>query len=161
MRVRGVLGLLRSAVLSTCRSWRMRLWGTIRYAQVGRCFHAKELCVAHSGQCAKLSSPRPDVCKSPSSKVMVVDDVSSTCLSPKQTPRPSARNVHMLARVQPLLQAGVSLCPVKVARKLYQGALHHNPVDVVEECPDVDRCRKCLRSLASSWTSGDVQILDP
>ena len=105
MRVRGVLGLLRSAVLSTCRSWRTRSWGTSRYAQVGPCFHAKELCVAHGGQCAKLSFPQPDVCKSPSSKVMVVDDVSSTCLSPKQTPRHLARNVHMLAHVQQLFQA--------------------------------------------------------
>ena len=32
--------------------------------------------------------------------------------------------------------------------------------DVVEDCPDEDRSRKCLRSLALSWTSGDVQTLD-
>ena len=31
---------------------------------------------------------------------------------------------------------------------------------VSEECPEVDRCRKCLRSLASSWAGGDV-VLDP
>ena len=28
--------------------------------------------------------------------------------------------------------------------------------NVLEECPEVDRCRKCLRSLASSGASGDV-----
>ena len=32
---------------------------------------------------------------------------------------------------------------------------------VLQECPEVHRCRKCLRSLASSWANGDVQVLDP
>ena len=32
---------------------------------------------------------------------------------------------------------------------------------VVDGSPDVDRCRKCLRSLAARWSSGDVQVLDP
>ena len=32
---------------------------------------------------------------------------------------------------------------------------------VVEGSPEIDRCRKCLRSLAASWSSGDVQVLDP
>ena len=27
--------------------------------------------------------------------------------------------------------------------------------------PEIDRCRKCLRSLAASWSRGDVQVLDP
>ena len=32
---------------------------------------------------------------------------------------------------------------------------------VVDGSPDIDRCRKCLRSLAARWSSGDVQVLDP
>ena len=32
---------------------------------------------------------------------------------------------------------------------------------VVEGSPEIDRCRKCLKSLAASWSSGDVQVLDP
>ena len=32
---------------------------------------------------------------------------------------------------------------------------------VMEESPEVNRCRKCLRSLASSWANGDVLVLDP
>ena len=32
---------------------------------------------------------------------------------------------------------------------------------VMEESPEVSQCRKCLRSLASSWANGEVLVLDP
>ena len=32
---------------------------------------------------------------------------------------------------------------------------------VLEESPESDRCRRCLRALAASWCSGEVHVLDP
>ena len=31
---------------------------------------------------------------------------------------------------------------------------------VLEVSSEIDRCKKCLRSSAANWSSGDVQVLD-
>ena len=88
VRAKLALGLLRSAVLLTCRSWQISLWVLIPCAQESPCSHAKELCVALGGPCAKSSCPLPDACKSSSSKVKGVVAVFSICPSPKLTAGP-------------------------------------------------------------------------
>ena len=95
VRAKGALGLLRSAVLLTCRSWQISLWVLIPCAQESPYSHAKKLCVALGGLCAKSSCLLPDACKSSSSKVKGVVAVFSICPSPKLTRRPSGRNARL------------------------------------------------------------------
>ena len=100
--------------------------------------------MALGGQCEKLNCPRLGACKSLSSEVKVLDAASSICPSPKLTRKPLARSEPMRVLAATVVAGGGTLCPVKVARKLYHGAFHHCPdgphpiPEMRPLCPTVD-----------------------
>ena len=77
--------------------------------------------------CVKSSYPLTDACKSHSSKVKGVGATLSICPSPKQTRKPFKKRTHTCA-CSTSVGGSFSLCPVKVARKLYHGAVNHGPI---------------------------------